>query len=54
MGNVGFKIADNSKMYGISKYSPFNGYEPRLGGWYANSDKMQKITLNELNNWFNK
>jgi hypothetical protein len=41
--------------YGFSGWRSFNGYDwISIRGWEANSDKMQKITLNQWNNWFNK
>lgn len=40
--------------FGFSGCEENNGFEPKYEDWYSNSDKMQKITLNEWNHWFNK
>jgi hypothetical protein len=41
--------------YGFSGSRKFNGYDwISIRGWEDNSDKMQKITLNEWDTWFNK
>ena len=44
-----------NKYYGYSGYESFNGFysEDNMERFH-NSDKMQKITLNEWNEWFNK
>ena len=48
----------NSRFYGKSCFENDNsskGYQPTSSiEQFHNSDKMQKITLNEWNNWFNK
>lgn len=41
-------------LYGYSGWNSNNGYDCHGYCWGANSDKMQKITLNEWNHWFNK
>jgi hypothetical protein len=42
--------------YGFSGWRNFNGYDwvTYTRDWEGNSDKMQKITLNEWSTWFNK
>jgi hypothetical protein len=58
---VGFGIHFDYYKYGFSGAGHYDGYDwdgydwvTITRDWEANSDKMQKITLNEWDSWFNK
>jgi len=53
---VGFGIHFDYYKYGYSGAGHYDGYDwvTYSRDWEGNSDKMQKITLNEWNMWFNK
>jgi hypothetical protein len=52
---VEFRINFEYYKYGYSGAGHYDGYDwVTTRDWEGNSDKMQKITLNEWNNWFNK
>ena len=53
---VGFVIHFDYYKYGFSGAGHYDGYDwvTYTRDWEANSDKMQKITLNEWDMWFNK
>lgn len=53
---VGFGIRFEYSYYGYSNCGHYDGYDwvTYTRDWEGNSDKMQKITLNQWNTWFNK
>jgi len=53
---VEFRIHFEYSYYGYSNCGHYDGYDwvTYTRDWEGNSEKMQKITLNEWNTWFNK
>jgi hypothetical protein len=53
---VEFRMSFDYSYYGYSNRGNYDGYDwvTYTRGWEGNSDKMQKITLNEWDTWFNK